>query len=132
MSVALLSAPGRTSGPRAADLWVPLSFTPEEIRNRQFRPLLMTGRLKPGVTIEQAQQEMNAIASRLAQQFPSSNTGRTVNVEPLQNNFLSGEFIRNLWLLLAVVSFVVLIECVNVANLLLARGSMWVRAEAIR
>jgi len=117
---------------RPADLWIPLSFTPEEIRNRQFRPLIMTGRLKPGVTIEQAQQEMNAIASRLAQQFPSSNTGRTVSVEPLQNNFLGADFIRNLWLLLAVVSFVVLIACVNVANLLLARGSTRARETAIR
>jgi len=86
---------------RPADLWIPLSFTPEEIRNRQFRPLIMTGRLKPGVTIEQAQQEMNAIASRLAQQFPSSNTGRTVSVEPLQNNFLGADRVKNLWLLLA-------------------------------
>ena len=117
---------------RPADLWIPLSFTPEETRNRQFRPLLITGRLKPGVTVEQAQQEMNAIASRLAQQFPSSNTGRAVSVEPLQNNFLRADFVRNLWLLLAVVSFVVLIACVNVANLLLARGSARERETAIR
>src|SRR5262249_42098206 len=72
------------------------------------------------------------IASHLAQQFPSSNTGRTVSVEPLKNNFLSADLIRNLWLLLAVVSFVVLIACVNVANLLLARGSTRERETAIR
>jgi putative ABC transport system permease protein len=115
-----------------ADLWIPLSFTPEEISNRQFRPLIMTARLKPGITIEQAQQEMNAIASRLAQQFPRSNTGRTVSVEPLHNNFLGADFVRNLWLLLAAVSFVVLVACVNVANLLLARGSTRERETAIR
>lgn len=115
-----------------ADLWIPLSFTPEEIGNRQFRPLLMTGRLKPGVTIEQAQQEMNSIAFRVAQQFPSSNTGRTVSVEPLHNNFLGPDFVRNLWLLLAAVSFVVLVACVNAANLLMARGSTREREMAIR
>jgi len=105
---------------------------PARKRNRQFRPLMITGRLKPGVTIEQAQQGMNAIASRLAQKFPSSNTGRTVSVEPLQNNFLRADVVRNLWLLLAVVSFVVLIACVNVANLLLARGAARQRETAVR
>jgi putative ABC transport system permease protein len=124
--------PAGSQDRRPADLWVPLSLTPEEISNRQFRPLIMTGRLRPGVTIEQAQEEMNAIASRLAQQFPSSNTGRTISVEPLQNNFVTADFVRNLWLLLAAVSFVVLIACVNVANLLLARGSVRRRETAIR
>ena len=67
-----------------ADVWIPLSLTPKEIANRQFRPFLMAGRLKPGVTIEQAQQEMKVIAQRLAERFPDSNKGRTVSVEPLQ------------------------------------------------
>ena len=115
-----------------ADLWIPLSLTPNEIANRRFRPLLMTGRLKPGVTIEQAQQEMNGIAADLAHRFPDSNTGRGVSVEPLQNNFMSAERQANLWLLLAAVSFVVLIACVNVANLLLSRGSAQERDSAIR
>lgn len=115
-----------------ADVWIPLSLTPNEIANRQFRPFLMAGRLKPGVTIEQAQQEMNVIAERLAQQFPDSNRGRAVSVEPLQNNFLSPDRVKGLWLLLAAVSFVVLIACVNVANLLLSRGAVRERETAIR
>jgi putative ABC transport system permease protein len=115
-----------------ADLWIPLSLKPEEIANRQFRPLLLSGRLKPGVSIEQAQQEINVIAARQAQQFPDSDRGRTVSVEPLQNNFLGPEFIRNLWLLLAAVSFVVLIACINVANMLLSRGAVREREIAIR
>jgi putative ABC transport system permease protein len=115
-----------------ADLWIPLPLKPDEIANRQFRPLLMAGRLKPGVTIEQAQQEMNVIALRLAERFPDSNAGRTVSVEPHQNNFLSADRVKNLWLLLAAVSFVVLIACVNVANLLLARGAAREREIAIR
>jgi putative ABC transport system permease protein len=115
-----------------ADLWIPLSLTPAETANRRFRPLLITGRLKPGVTIEQAQQEMNVIAADLAQRFPDTNTGRRISVEPLQNNFLSAERQTNLWLLLAAVSFVVLIACVNVANLLLSRGAARERETVIR
>ncbi|MGH9161984.1 MAG: ABC transporter permease, partial [Vicinamibacteraceae bacterium] len=107
-----------------ADLWIPLSLTPEQTTNRQFRSLLMVGRLQPNVTIEQAQQEMNIVAEDMARRFPDSNTGRAVSVEPLQNNFLSPESATNLWLLLAAVSFVVLIACVNVANLLLSRGAV--------
>jgi putative ABC transport system permease protein len=115
-----------------ADLWIPLSLTPDEIANRQFRPLLMAGRLTPGVTIEQAQQEMNLIADRLAQRFPDSNTGRRVSVEPFQNNFMSADRVANLWLLLAAVSFVVLIASANVASLLLSRGAARERETAIR
>src|SRR5499426_1022553 len=115
-----------------ADLWIPLQLKPDEIANRKFRPLIVVGRLKQGVTIEQAQQEMNAIARRQAERFPDSNAGRSVSVEPLQNNFLPVDRVRNLWLLLAAVSFVVLIACVNVANMLLSRGAAREREIAIR
>jgi putative ABC transport system permease protein len=115
-----------------ADLWIPLSLKPDEIANRRFRPLMIVGRLKPGVTIEQAQQEMKAIAQGQAERFPDTNAGRSVSVESLQNNFMSADRVRNLWLLLAAVSFVVLIACVNVANLLLSRGAERERETAIR
>jgi putative ABC transport system permease protein len=124
--------PPGTQDRRPADLWIPLSLTPDEVANRQFRPLMITGRLKPGVTREQAQQEMNLIAARLAQRFPDSNTGWGISVEPLQNNFLGADVVRNLWLLLAAVCFVVLIACVNVANLLLSRGAARQRETSIR
>jgi putative ABC transport system permease protein len=106
-----------------ADVWIPLTFTPTERDNRQFRPLLVSGRLKPGVTIEQAQAEMSLIAQGMARRFPESNTGRTASVESFQNNFLGADVQTNLWLLLAAVSSVVLIASVNVANLLLSRGA---------
>ncbi|MPZ21556.1 MAG: FtsX-like permease family protein, partial [Luteitalea sp.] len=123
-----------------ARLWIPLSLTPDEVANRRFRPLIVDGRLKPGVTIEQAQQEMNSIAADLARRFPDSNTGRTVRVEPLHTAILNAgnrvimgaELHTLLWVLLAAVSFVVLIACVNVANLLLARGATRERETAIR
>jgi putative ABC transport system permease protein len=115
-----------------ADLWMPLTFEPAEAVNHAVRRLLIMGRLKPGVSIEQAQHQMTSIAADLARRVPKSNQDWTVSVEPLQNNFLSPDTRSTLWLLLAAVGFVVAIACVNIANLLLARGSVREREIAIR
>jgi putative ABC transport system permease protein len=123
-----------------ANIWIPISFTPAEMRGRQPRPLIVDGRLKPGVTVAQAQQEMNLIAADLARQFPDTNARRTVRVVPLdtaiQNSsrtMVAGTRLPTLlWSLLAAVSFVVLMACVNVANLLLSRGVTRQRETAIR
>ena len=123
-----------------ANVWIPISFTPAEIANRQLHSLIVDGRLKPGVTVEQAQQEMNTIAADLARQFPDSYAGRTVRLVPLDTAILNssrtmvpGTGLQPLlWSLLAAVSFVVLMACVNVANLLLSRGVTRERETAIR
>jgi putative ABC transport system permease protein len=114
-----------------SQLWVPLSFRPEQITHDSNFMLVMA-RLKDGVTIEQAQAEMSGIAAQLQQEFPKSNANRGISVEPLHLNFVTESTRRNLWLLLGAVAFLLLIGCVNVANLLLARGTSRQREVAVR
>jgi len=113
------------------ELAVPLAFQPEQI-NHDYHWLLAMGRLKPGVTQEQAQADMDGVTSNLAAAYPTTNKGWGASVEPLKNDFLPPERIRNLWLLLGAVGFVLLIACVNIANLLLAKGASRQREIAIR
>ena len=114
-----------------SQLWVPLSFRSEEItHDSNFMPVM--ARLKDGVTIEQAQAEMNGIAAQLQNDFPKSNANRNISVEPLHLNFVTDSTRRNLWLLLGAVGFLLLIGCVNVANLLFARGTARQREVAVR
>jgi putative ABC transport system permease protein len=113
-------------------LYVPLAFAPDQAQNFRFNWLTVMARLRPGVTLAQANAEMAVIAGRVAAAHPRERKGWTVSVEPLQNNFLPPETIRSLWLLLAAVAFVLLIACANVANLQLARGSTRQRELVVR
>ncbi len=113
--------------PGTADRWdeeliVPLVFTPEQLKDRASRDWLVTGRLKPGVTISRARAELGAITAREAKNYPGSNQGWGARVQPFRNNFLSSEKQLTLWLLLGAVGFLLVIACLNVVNLLLARG----------
>jgi predicted permease len=112
-------------------LWVPLVFKPDQI-NHDTRFILVMGRLKDGVSQTQAHVEMQEISRQLAHEHPKSNANLSASVEPLQNNFLPETTIKNLWMLLGAVGFLLLIACVNVANLLLARGTTRQREVAIR
>jgi putative ABC transport system permease protein len=113
------------------ELAAPLAFRPEQI-NHDYRWLLAMGRVKAGVTQEQAQADMDSVTSHIAAAYPTSNKGWGAAVEPLKNDFLPRERIRNLWFLLGGVGFVLLIACVNIANLLLAKGASRQREIAIR
>lgn len=113
------------------ELTVPLAFRPEQI-NHDYHWLLTMGRLKPGVTLQETQAEMDSVTAHIAAMYPESNKGWGASVESLKNDFLPRERIRNLWLLLGAVGFVLLIACVNIANLLLAKGAARLREVAIR
>jgi putative ABC transport system permease protein len=114
-----------------SQLAVPLVFKPEQV-NHDFHWLLSIARLKPGVTVQQAQADMDSVALHIAQDNPKSNKGWGVFVEPLKNDFLPSERKQTLWLLLGAVAFILLIACVNVANLLLARGLARQKELAVR
>ncbi len=114
-----------------SQLMLPLAFRPEQI-NHQSRRMRVMGRLKEGVSLAQASAEMQAISRQLAQEHPQTNANWDASVEPLQNNFIPEKTIRNGWLLLGAVGFLLLIGCVNIANLLLARGTARRREVAVR
>jgi predicted permease len=114
-----------------SQLWVPLSYRPEQITHDSNAGLVMA-RLRDGVSIAQAQAEMDVIAAQLASEYPQTNANRGVSVQPLHLNFVTESTRRNLWLLLGAVGFLLLIGCVNVANLLLARGTSRQREVALR
>ena len=102
------------------EIWRPWQVS-NELRQRHGRFAMAVGRLKPGVSLPNAQAEMDTIAARLEKEYPEFDTNSGVNLVPLRTQF-SGEIRKALLILLGAVGFVLLIACANVANLLLARG----------
>src|SRR5258707_2734161 len=125
-------APERFELEGEADVYTPLGQnTAGRMQNREARFLHVLARVQPGATITQSQAELAVIARLLATEYPNSNAGLELRARPLQREVV-GDVGSTLWLLLAAVSLVLLIACVNIASLLLARAASREREFAMR
>jgi putative ABC transport system permease protein len=122
--------PAGFSYPDRAELWRPLPIDPAKLDPGPHY-LSVVGRLKPGVTLAQAQADMSVIAARLSQQYKEKNAGHGVKLEPLAN-VVVGDIGLALYVLLGAVGFVLLIACANLANLTLARVGARQKEIALR
>ncbi|HEV2668207.1 MAG TPA: ABC transporter permease, partial [Blastocatellia bacterium] len=118
--------------PLETDFWLPLSHLGRlDLTDRRYHSIQAIGRLKPGVTIEQARWEMETINERLRQLYPATNKNIGVELTPLRRR-LAGDLRPIVLLVFAAVALVLLIACANVSNLLLAQSAGRQRELAIR
>ncbi len=112
--------PSSFEKPGSVSLWVPLVWTAQEKAVRGEHSMAAVARLKPGVTVQQAQAQLDAIAARIAEQYPADSAGWGAAVVPLREETV-GDVRKPLLMLFGAVVFVLLIACANVANLMLSR-----------
>jgi putative ABC transport system permease protein len=112
-------------------LWLPLAIVPGEPGD-DTPWLNVMGRLKPGVTVAQANANLDAVARAIERARGQDRVDWSASVEPFRNNFMRNSTKQGLWLLLGAVAFLLLIACANVANLLLGRGAARQRELAVR
>jgi len=113
------------------DIWVPLAFKQAEM-TRDYHWMISWARLKPDVSLGHARAQMKAIAARIEHDYPKSNKGWSATVDRYQDRLVDNTLRTSLLVLLAAVGAVLLIGCVNLANLLLVRGASREREVAIR
>ena len=115
------------------DVFVPLGYLNnlEFMQDRNSHTVRVTARLKPGVSIEQARSELSALSARMATQYPASNTGVGATTRSFLDDYV-GDSRQSLRVIFTAVAFMLLIACVNVANLMLARATTRRREIALR
>jgi predicted permease len=117
--------------PQDERLWTPLSFTPQQRSTYGAHTFQVFGKLKPGVSIAQAQRELDRVGEGIRRRYPDEMKGRGVSVVSF-SDVLVGDYRTQLWVLLGAVSFVLLIGCSNIASLMLARATARRKEIAIR
>jgi putative ABC transport system permease protein len=108
--------------PKGGEVYAPIALSPELMGNRTSHSFYVIGRLKPGVSIESSQADIDNITARLEKQYPQANTGWGANVYPIVADTVR-KYDTPIWITMGFVGFVLLIACANIANLMLARAS---------